>query len=182
MLASSPPRVGSARSVRYRVFLERLRRARTMADMTQEYVARALGRPQSFVAKCESGERRIDVVESAFSRCLIGDNDIMGFSDTAGNRPDSTTSNAALARLTFGDKTTEGRPSARATYSWVMSAIVRRSPETLKEYPITDGATEPTTAAGTRQHGSRLTKHLQRSISQMGYTPNLYGGAALRSA
>jgi transcriptional regulator with XRE-family HTH domain len=57
--------VGSARSARYGDFLERLRRARHMADMTQEYVARALGRPQSFVAKCESGERRIDVVELA---------------------------------------------------------------------------------------------------------------------
>lgn len=31
--------------------------------MTQEQVARILGRPQSFVAKCESGERRVDIVE-----------------------------------------------------------------------------------------------------------------------
>jgi transcriptional regulator with XRE-family HTH domain len=31
--------------------------------MTQVQVAKALGRPQSFVAKCESGERRVDVVE-----------------------------------------------------------------------------------------------------------------------
>lgn len=31
--------------------------------MTQAEVARAIGRPQSFVSKAESGERRLDVVE-----------------------------------------------------------------------------------------------------------------------
>ena len=55
--------VGSAHSARYRGFLERLRDARRRAGMTQVQVAQALGRPQSFVAKCEAGERRIDVIE-----------------------------------------------------------------------------------------------------------------------
>jgi transcriptional regulator with XRE-family HTH domain len=31
--------------------------------MTQVQVAVALGLPQSFVSKCESGERRVDAVE-----------------------------------------------------------------------------------------------------------------------
>lgn len=31
--------------------------------MTQTEVARRLGKPQSYVSKCESGERRVDVVE-----------------------------------------------------------------------------------------------------------------------
>ena len=31
--------------------------------MTQADVALALGRPQSFVSKCEAGQRRVDVVE-----------------------------------------------------------------------------------------------------------------------
>jgi hypothetical protein len=31
--------------------------------LTQVQVAHALDRPQSFVAKCESGERRVDVIE-----------------------------------------------------------------------------------------------------------------------
>lgn len=31
--------------------------------MTQAQVAEAVARPQSFVSKCESGERRIDAVE-----------------------------------------------------------------------------------------------------------------------
>ena len=48
---------------RYRVFLERLRQARHDAHLTQVEVARSLRRPQSFVSKCESGERRVDVVE-----------------------------------------------------------------------------------------------------------------------
>ena len=47
----------------YRAFLARLRKARADAGLTQEQVARQLGRPQSFVSKCESGERRVDVVE-----------------------------------------------------------------------------------------------------------------------
>jgi hypothetical protein len=48
---------------RYRVFLERLHQARRDAHLTQVEVARRLRRPQSFVSKCESGERRVDVVE-----------------------------------------------------------------------------------------------------------------------
>ncbi|ESF03049.1 hypothetical protein L244_15365 [Salmonella enterica subsp. enterica serovar Worthington str. BCH-3194] len=31
--------------------------------MTQAQLAKALGKPQSFIAKVESGERRLDVVE-----------------------------------------------------------------------------------------------------------------------
>lgn len=33
------------------------------AGLTQEAVAEELGRPQSYVYKCESGERRVDIVE-----------------------------------------------------------------------------------------------------------------------
>ena len=43
----------------------RLREARREASLTQEQVAKRLRRPQSFVSKCESGERRVDVVELA---------------------------------------------------------------------------------------------------------------------
>ncbi len=53
----------TARSPRYKQFLKRLRSARIDAGLTQMRVARALRRPQSFVSKCESGERRVDVVE-----------------------------------------------------------------------------------------------------------------------
>lgn len=47
----------------YRAFRQRLRRARAEAGLTQEEVAKELNKPQSYVSKVESGERRIDVVE-----------------------------------------------------------------------------------------------------------------------
>jgi transcriptional regulator with XRE-family HTH domain len=48
---------------RYQKLLERLLEARRESGLTQVDVAQAFGKPQSFVSKCESGERRIDVVE-----------------------------------------------------------------------------------------------------------------------
>ena len=33
------------------------------AGLTQRQVAKKLRRPQSFISKCESGERKVDVVE-----------------------------------------------------------------------------------------------------------------------
>lgn len=53
----------SPHSSRYRRLLARLREARLQAGLTQADVAESLGRTQSFVSKCESGERRVDVVE-----------------------------------------------------------------------------------------------------------------------
>jgi len=55
--------MGSAHPARYREFLKRLREARQAAGLTQVEIARRLGKPQSYVSKCESGERRVDVVE-----------------------------------------------------------------------------------------------------------------------
>jgi len=47
----------------YRAFLHRLKQAREDAGLTQEQVARKISKPQSFISKCESGERRVDFVE-----------------------------------------------------------------------------------------------------------------------
>ena len=44
-------------------FRQKLRRAREEAQITQAEAARLLGKPQSFVSKLESGERRVDFVE-----------------------------------------------------------------------------------------------------------------------
>jgi len=55
--------MSSVHDERYKKFLERLQLARTEAGMTQMEVAEAFGKPQSFVSKVESGERRVDVVE-----------------------------------------------------------------------------------------------------------------------
>jgi transcriptional regulator with XRE-family HTH domain len=40
-----------------------LREARRRAGLSQEEVADRLGQTQSFVSKCERGERRLDVIE-----------------------------------------------------------------------------------------------------------------------
>jgi transcriptional regulator with XRE-family HTH domain len=50
---------------RYRLFLDRLRQARLEAGFRQADVAYRLHRPQSFISKAESGERRLDIVETA---------------------------------------------------------------------------------------------------------------------
>jgi transcriptional regulator with XRE-family HTH domain len=47
----------------YKRFRARLVLARQQAGLTQVEVAKRLGRPNSFVSKCELGERRVDVVE-----------------------------------------------------------------------------------------------------------------------
>ena len=48
---------------RYLEFRRKLRQAREEAGLRQEDVARRLRKPQSFVSKCESGERRVDFIE-----------------------------------------------------------------------------------------------------------------------
>jgi transcriptional regulator with XRE-family HTH domain len=55
--------MGSAYPDEYRKFLKKLKAARIDAGLTQVDVAHLLKKPQSFVSKIESGERRIDPVE-----------------------------------------------------------------------------------------------------------------------
>lgn len=47
----------------YALFLELLRRTREQAGLTQIAVAERLDVAQSFISKCERGERRLDIVE-----------------------------------------------------------------------------------------------------------------------
>lgn len=54
---------GSVYSENYQAFLQRLKAARRAAGLTQQEVAEHLSVPQSYVSKCESGERRVDVIE-----------------------------------------------------------------------------------------------------------------------
>ena len=48
---------------RQNALLSVLRSTREQAGLRQEDVAERLGRPQSFVSKYESGERRLDILE-----------------------------------------------------------------------------------------------------------------------
>ncbi len=47
----------------YALFLKHLRATRQQKGLTQVEVARRIGQNQSFVSKCERGERRVDVIE-----------------------------------------------------------------------------------------------------------------------
>lgn len=53
----------SINSQTYAIFLEHLRETREKAGITQAQLAERLGETQSFVSKCERGERRIDIAE-----------------------------------------------------------------------------------------------------------------------
>jgi transcriptional regulator with XRE-family HTH domain len=50
----------------------RLRDARERAGLNQTQAAAALGKPQNFVSKCETGQRRIDPIELADFATLYG--------------------------------------------------------------------------------------------------------------
>jgi transcriptional regulator with XRE-family HTH domain len=53
----------TTQSLQYQRFLKLLRSARHGSGKTQVQVAKLLKKPQSFVSKSESGERRVDVVD-----------------------------------------------------------------------------------------------------------------------
>lgn len=47
----------------YREIIERLKKARIGTGLSQQAVADKLKKPQSYISKIESGERRLDVAE-----------------------------------------------------------------------------------------------------------------------
>lgn len=55
--------MASVYSDEYQRVINALKKARKEKGITQTQLAEALGKPQSFIAKVESGERRLDVVE-----------------------------------------------------------------------------------------------------------------------
>ncbi len=60
------------RSAGHLALIEALRSARKAAGLTQTELAVKLGRPQSFVAKYENAERRVEVVELVQIALAIG--------------------------------------------------------------------------------------------------------------
>lgn len=71
---ASRPRglVKSLHSADQLTFRELMIKARKNAGLTQQELANRLKRPQSFVAKYEGGERRLDVVEFVVIAQAIG--------------------------------------------------------------------------------------------------------------
>jgi transcriptional regulator with XRE-family HTH domain len=62
----------SLRTPRQELLQSLLADARKAKGMTQTDVAKVLGKPQSFVAKYENGERRIDVIEFVDIAAALG--------------------------------------------------------------------------------------------------------------
>jgi transcriptional regulator with XRE-family HTH domain len=57
------PLPSSVRDPIYQELIASIVEARNTAELTQQVVAKRLGRPQSYLAKIEGCERRIDVIE-----------------------------------------------------------------------------------------------------------------------
>jgi len=62
----------SVHSPEQQLLRELLVEARDKAGLTQQKLAKRLGKPQSFIAKYEGGERRLDVVEFIVIARAIG--------------------------------------------------------------------------------------------------------------
>jgi transcriptional regulator with XRE-family HTH domain len=62
----------SARTAEHQHFLKLMIGARKKAGLSQAALAARLGKPQSFVAKYEGGERRLDVIEFLLVARAIG--------------------------------------------------------------------------------------------------------------
>ena len=56
------------------IFQSMIREARLKAGLTQSKLADKLGKPQSYIAKYETGERRLDVIELLSILAVIGQN------------------------------------------------------------------------------------------------------------
>lgn len=59
-------------SQNYEIFRRCMIAARKEAKLTQQTLANSLKKPQSFVAKYENGERRLDVIEFLLVTRVIG--------------------------------------------------------------------------------------------------------------
>lgn len=53
----------SVHTKEYAIFVDRLKKARLEAELTQVEVATKIGRPQSHISNIESGQQRVDVIE-----------------------------------------------------------------------------------------------------------------------
>ena len=57
--------MSTAQTPQYIEFVSNLRRARKRSRLSQKALGERLGKPQSYVSKVETGERRLDLIETA---------------------------------------------------------------------------------------------------------------------
>jgi transcriptional regulator with XRE-family HTH domain len=78
----------SLKSPEYERLIALLVAVRKKADIRQQTLAKKLGKPQSFVAKYEGGERRIDLIEFIAIVRAAGDDPVKLFREfVAGETP-----------------------------------------------------------------------------------------------
>jgi transcriptional regulator with XRE-family HTH domain len=80
----------SLKSADYARLIEILVAVRHEAGIRQQALAKKLGRPQSFIAKYEGGERRIDVVEFIAIARALGADPLKLFRDYLAEKPTKT--------------------------------------------------------------------------------------------
>ena len=85
-------------SAAYNCFLELLRQARLESGLTQVELAQALALPQSYVSKCEIGERRLDVLEARAWILALGGNPAAFFESLDQALAQSASSSITLPR------------------------------------------------------------------------------------
>jgi len=77
----------SLKSAEYARLVQVLVAARHSSGVRQQVLAKKLGRPQSFIAKYEGGERRIDVLEFIAIARALGADPIKLFRDFVAGKP-----------------------------------------------------------------------------------------------
>ncbi|MBR1270315.1 helix-turn-helix transcriptional regulator [Bradyrhizobium sp. AUGA SZCCT0222] len=80
----------SLKSAEYTRLVALLVAVRKDAGVRQHTLAKKLGRPQSFIAKYEGGERRIDVVEFVAIARALGADPVRLFRDFTAEKPAKT--------------------------------------------------------------------------------------------
>jgi transcriptional regulator with XRE-family HTH domain len=85
----------SLKSAEYARLIELLVAVRHESGMRQQALAKKLSRPQSFIAKYEGGERRLDVVEFIAIARALGADPLKLFRDFLAEKPVRPTSKRA---------------------------------------------------------------------------------------
>lgn len=81
----------SLKSPEYARLIAALVAVRKSAGVRQQALAKKLGRPQSFIAKYEGGERRIDVIEFVAIARALGADPVKLFRDFVAGKTAGTT-------------------------------------------------------------------------------------------